>query len=174
MKTFDELREGFKTDANRKAAFAKMNDKKTSEALNKDDKPFVKKLVGKLRKGSKTHAKQADDLEKAMTTEVKQPPKKEVMKVIGHTKNAVQGRAALRKKYGVSDKEADDIHDLAMDNFLKAIFTVLAEKKLRDKILPQIKKLGGVGYTSGVISGRYTYHSDKSRVDGKLIRRKRR
>ena len=31
------------------------------EELNKDDKPFVKKLVGKLRKGSKTHAKQADD-----------------------------------------------------------------------------------------------------------------
>ena len=72
------------------------------------------------------------------------------------------------------EKEADDIHDLAMDNFLKAIFTVLAEKKLRDKILPQIKKLGGVGYTSGGISGRYTYHSDKSRVDGRLIRRKRR
>ena len=114
MKTFDELREGFKTDANRKAAFAKMNDKKTSEALDKDDKPFVKKLVGKLRKGSKTHAKQADDLEKAMTTEVKQPPKKEVMKVIGHTKNAVQGRAALRKKYGVRDKEADDIIHKAM------------------------------------------------------------
>ena len=40
-----------------------------SEELNKDDKPFVKKLVGKLRKGSKTHAKQADDLEKAMTEE---------------------------------------------------------------------------------------------------------
>ena len=37
------------------------------EELNKDDKPFVKKLVGKLRKGSKTHVKQADDLEKAMT-----------------------------------------------------------------------------------------------------------
>jgi len=40
-----------------------------SEELNKDDKPFVKKLVGKLRKGSKTHAKQADDLEKAMKEE---------------------------------------------------------------------------------------------------------
>ena len=36
------------------------------ESLDKDDKPFVKKLVGKLRKGSKTHAKQADDLETAM------------------------------------------------------------------------------------------------------------
>ena len=40
-----------------------------SEELNKDDKPFVKKLVGKLRSGSKTHAKQADDLEKAMKEE---------------------------------------------------------------------------------------------------------
>ena len=39
------------------------------EALDSDDKPFVKKLVGKLRKGSKTHAKQADDLEKALKEE---------------------------------------------------------------------------------------------------------
>ena len=31
-KTFNELREGFKTDANRKAAFAKMNDKKTEDS----------------------------------------------------------------------------------------------------------------------------------------------
>ena len=39
------------------------------EKLDSNDKPFVKKLVGKLRKGSKTHAKQADDLEKAMKEE---------------------------------------------------------------------------------------------------------
>ena len=39
------------------------------EELDGNDKPFVKKLVGKLRKGSKTHAKQADDLEKAMKEE---------------------------------------------------------------------------------------------------------
>ena len=39
------------------------------EELDKNDKPFVKKLVGKLRKGSKTHAKQADKLEKAMNEE---------------------------------------------------------------------------------------------------------
>ena len=39
------------------------------EELDKNDKPFIKKLVGKLRKGSKTHAKQADDLEKAMKEE---------------------------------------------------------------------------------------------------------
>ena len=39
------------------------------EDLDKNDKPFVKNLVVKLRKGSKTHAKQADDLEKAMKEE---------------------------------------------------------------------------------------------------------
>ena len=39
------------------------------EALDSNDKPFVKDLVKKLRGGSKTHAKQADDLEKAMKEE---------------------------------------------------------------------------------------------------------
>jgi hypothetical protein len=39
------------------------------EGLDSKDKPFIKKLVGKLRGGSKTHAKQADDLEKSMKEE---------------------------------------------------------------------------------------------------------
>ena len=39
------------------------------ETLDKNDKPFIKKLVKKLRGGSKTHAKQADDLEQAMNEE---------------------------------------------------------------------------------------------------------
>ncbi|BCU96389.1 MAG: hypothetical protein CM15mV12_1480 [uncultured marine virus] len=38
------------------------------EELDTNDKPFLKNS-GKLRKGSKTHAKQADDLEKAMKEE---------------------------------------------------------------------------------------------------------
>ena len=37
-----------------------------TEGLDKEDEPFVKDLIQKLRGGSKTHAKQADDLEKAM------------------------------------------------------------------------------------------------------------
>ena len=44
------------------------------EELDSKDKPFVKKLIGKLRKGSNTHAKQADDLEKAMKTEAVEYP----------------------------------------------------------------------------------------------------
>ena len=43
-----------------------MEEENIQEILDKKDIPHVKKLVGKLRKGSKTHAKQADDLEKAM------------------------------------------------------------------------------------------------------------
>ena len=36
------------------------------EELDEKDKPFVKKLVKNLKKGSKTHEKQAEKLEKAM------------------------------------------------------------------------------------------------------------
>ena len=57
-----------KGNVNNPAGFSKRK-KKVTEELDKNDKPFVKKLVGKLRKGSKTHAKQADDLEKAMNEE---------------------------------------------------------------------------------------------------------
>ena len=39
------------------------------EILDKKDVPHVKKLVKKLRDGSKTHAKQADELEVALNTE---------------------------------------------------------------------------------------------------------
>ena len=55
------------------------------EGLDDKDKPFVKHLVKKLRSGSKTHAKQADNLEKAMNeglgaTGAKTAPSSEEMK----------------------------------------------------------------------------------------------
>ena len=71
------------------------------EGLDSNDKPFVKKLVGKLRKGSKTHAKQADDLEKAMKTE-----------------NRAK-RDALRDMGSPKDKE-DDGYGTATDDDRKA------------------------------------------------------
>ena len=40
------------------------HEKPKKEALDAKDKPFIKDLISKLRGGSKTHAKQADDLEK--------------------------------------------------------------------------------------------------------------
>ena len=56
-------------DVKKNLAGAASDDKDLGEELNKNDKPFIKKLIGKLRGGSKTHAKQADDLEKAMKEE---------------------------------------------------------------------------------------------------------
>tara|TARA_Y100000033_G_scaffold47913_1_gene54052 strand:+ start:588 stop:2039 length:1452 start_codon:yes stop_codon:yes gene_type:complete len=57
------------------------HEKPKSEALDAKDKPFVKDLISKLRGGSKTHAKQADDLEKAMNTENR--AKRDAMKDMG-------------------------------------------------------------------------------------------
>ena len=59
----------------RKSAAEKENENlrlrmQMGEELDKKDKPFVKHLVKKLRSGSKTHAKQADDLETAMKENV--------------------------------------------------------------------------------------------------------
>ena len=70
--------------------------------------------------------------------EVKMPPFKEVMKVIGHTKNAVEGRAALKKKYGVTDKQADQI---IMKTFnLDEKTLTPAEKKKREEIAQAIQR----------------------------------
>ena len=46
-----------------------MEEENIQEVLDKKDVPHVKKLVKKLRDGSKTHAKQADELEVALNTE---------------------------------------------------------------------------------------------------------
>ncbi len=47
-----------------------IDDIRGEEALDKEDEPAVKKLVKNLRKGSKTHAKQADELEKDLKDDV--------------------------------------------------------------------------------------------------------
>ena len=67
------------------------------EALDDKDKPFVKNLVKKLRGGSKTHAKQADDLEKALETEAMHD---------GAKKMADDN---MTKKKAMADKKMEDV-----------------------------------------------------------------
>ena len=59
------------------------HEKPKKEALDAKDKPFVKDLVKKLRGGSKTHAKQADDLEKALNTESMSRARADAMRDMG-------------------------------------------------------------------------------------------
>ena len=68
VKTADRKPEVYTKPDGRKGVRMVPTDKEVvkTEALDAKDKPFVKDLVKKLRGGSKTHAKQADDLEKAI------------------------------------------------------------------------------------------------------------
>ena len=73
IKDKETKKEGFASDAQRKAAFAsgyKEKDKK--EDLGKEDDSIVKAVVGQLKKAVKAHDSQAKDLEKAMKTEADQ------------------------------------------------------------------------------------------------------
>jgi len=96
------------------------------EELNQDDKPFVKKLVGKLRKGSKTHAKQADDLEKAMTEESNpRIPRK-------------KGQPAGSKKH--SDLYTDERSGILLDHMLIKFKQQLLWNKEQEKWVKPLKQ----------------------------------
>ena len=74
IKDKEDQKEGFASDAQRKAAFAsgykEKGDKK--EDLGKEDDSVVKKVVSQLKKAVKAHDGQAKDLEKAMKNEADQ------------------------------------------------------------------------------------------------------
>ena len=88
-----------------------------SEALDQDDAPAVKDLIKNLRKGSKTHAKQADDLEKELTDAVAQKDAFVVtggkgdndQKVIGVFKDEKSAKKA-RDDYNKKNKPAKKSH----------------------------------------------------------------
>ena len=76
------------------------------EELDNDDKPVVKKIVTMLKKASKKHAKQADDLEKAVSE--------------GKGKNFAQQAAIAiaKKKSGKYDKDGKKIDERVKDGKL--------------------------------------------------------
>jgi len=67
--------------------------------------PKLKKMPLDYNKGMSVN----DDVNEEYLDEVRIPPYKEVMKVIGPTKNANEGMAAIRRKFGVSEKQAEEI-----------------------------------------------------------------
>jgi len=79
-----------------------MEEENIQEILDKKDIPHVKKLVGKLRKGSKTHAKQADDLEKAMNEDMSDKDFKKLNKDMHDTAKAGGGASQeIQNKYAL-------------------------------------------------------------------------
>lgn len=73
------------------------------------------------------------------------------------------------------NKDQRIIFNADIDDFLRQLFEAFADKDVKTTaILTDIKKHSGMGYQSGGVSGINKYHSDKSRVDSRMIRRKRR
>ena len=73
IKDKEDQKEGFASDAQRKAAFASgYKEKGKKEDLDNKDKSVVSKVVTALKKATKAHDGQAKDLEKAMKTEADQ------------------------------------------------------------------------------------------------------
>ena len=71
--------------------------KRQNEKLDQEDEPFVKDLVKNLRKGSATHSKQADDLEKAVKEDVELDEDK-ISKKGGQLQRVINSIVVLMKK----------------------------------------------------------------------------
>jgi len=96
---------------------------KMGEELDSKDKPFVKDLVKKLRGGSKTHAKQADDLEKAVNEDIKRD---EYGDPVGGPKISKKQKAK-----NLASNTPDEQHT-----------TTTSEEKLDEKCWPGYEKKG--------------------------------
>ena len=140
--------------------------KVTKEELDKNDKPFVKKLVGKLRKGSKTHAKQADDLEKAMNEEKHGDHEPEMIR--SQLKTAARASKRIEKhskkkenfKAWVQSKitKASDYLDTAAD--------YLDSKDMKEESNPRIPRKPGQPAGSKKHSDLYTDENPKGTIHG--------
>ena len=99
----------------------------TAEKLDKDDEPFIKNLIKNLRKGSKTHGGQADDLEKAMKEARGVPRKhaktysnlnlKKARELMSPAKHRQDGIDRIAKGMGISKAKAAKHHDDVMKSY---------------------------------------------------------
>ena len=136
------------------------------EELDKNDKPFVKKLVGKLRSGSKTHAKQADDLEKAMKEEKHKDHEPDMIR--SQLKTA--GRASKRIKKHTRKK--DDFKAWVQSKITKAsdyldtAADYLDSKDMKEESNPRIPRKKGQPANSKKHSDLYTDENPKGTIHG--------
>ena len=125
------------------------------EALDKKDEPFVKDLIKNLRSGSKTHGKQADDLEKALKTEAANPAqqaaiaismKKAGKKPKSEMDEGIKPYVSMQRKNGrmnyvVLDKNEKEVYrstnEILAKNYLRKNFNKLREDTIDEKFKPE-------------------------------------
>ena len=133
------------------------------EELDKKDKPYIKKLVKNLRKGSKTHAKQADKLEKAVNEELVTELSKDTL--LNYTRGAERGMKSLRAYANLHGrkKEKKKIvnREKGMDRAYKKIV-----KKIEEESNPRIPRKKGQPANSKKHSDLYTDENPKGTIHG--------
>ena len=136
------------------------------ETLDKKDKPFIKHLVKKLKSGSKTHAKQADDLEKAMNEDKHGDHEPEMIRnqlktagraskrIVKHSRKKDNFKAWVQSKI----TKASDYLDTAAD--------YLDSKDMKEESNPRIPRKKGQPANSKKHSDLYTDENPKGTIHG--------
>ena len=159
-----------------------------NEALDKKDEPFVKDLIKNLRSGSKTHGKQADDLEKALKTEAANPAqqaaiaismKKAGKKPKSEMDEGIKPYVSMQRKNGkmnyvVLDKNEKEAYrstdERLAKNYLRKNFNKLKEMKFDE---PEFSKKNFAMNRIGLVAkdlkkkelGKVTDEGRKSKYD---------
>ena len=97
------------------------------EELDKKDKPYIKKLVKNLRKGSKTHAKQADKLEKAVNEEIVTELSKNTL--LDYTRGAERGMRSLRAYANLHGREKEKKKIVNREKGMDRAYKKIVDKK---------------------------------------------
>ena len=126
---FEDYEEGFKSDAQRKAAFAsgyKEKGKNKKEELDDKDKETIKPIIKQLQKSVKAHGKQAKQLQKDIKDEVEEGFKNDAERqaaVAGlYSKLGLKGASKRsREKDKGKKKEEVEITEAVSDAYVKQI-----------------------------------------------------
>ena len=114
-----------------------------NEALDKKDEPFVKDLIKNLRSGSKTHGKQADDLEKALKTEAANPAQQAAI-AISMKKAGKKPKSEMDegiKPYVSMQRKNGKMNYVVLDKNEKEVYRSTDERLAKDYLRKNFKKL---------------------------------
>ena len=125
---FEDYEEGFKSDAQRKAAFAsgyKEKGKNKKEELDDKDKETIKPIIKQLQKSVKAHGKQAKQLQKDIKDEVEEGFKNDAERQAAvaslYSKLGLKGASKRSREKNKGKKKEEVVTEAVSDAYVKQI-----------------------------------------------------
>ena len=125
---FEDYEEGFKSDAQRKAAFAsgyKEKGKNKKEELDDKDKETIKPIIKQLQKSVKAHGKQAKQLQKDIKDEVEEGFKSDAERQAAvaslYSKLGLKGASKRSREKNKGKKKEEVVTEAVSDAYVKQI-----------------------------------------------------